>query len=171
MIGADGGRKSAAPIDIGHEQQGASARSAMVRLTRSFFLRFRCHGTARPFQDDQVIIGRQRGRTPSHYAPGGVCARNTHGPPVPDRPTVHDHLGAHLAAGFKQDRIHIHMGRHARGLGLDDLSPTHFAALGGDEGIEGHVLGLEGGHPDAFLPENATQRRHQNAFTDIGAGA
>ena len=57
------------------------------------------------------------------------------------------------------------------GLGLDDLRAPHFSAAGGDELVERHVLGLERGHADAVLQQDATQRRRQHALAGVGTGA
>ena len=41
----------------------------------------------------------------------------------------------------------------------------------GDEGVEGHVLGFEGGHPVAVLAEDPAQPRRQQALARVGGGA
>ena len=45
------------------------------------------------------------------------------------------------------------------------------AAIGGDGGVVGHVLGLERTHPQAAPGKVTAQPRDQHAFPDIGAGA
>jgi hypothetical protein len=87
-------------------------------------------------------------------------------------PTVdlNDHLGAGVFVGFKQDRVHPHIGLQAAGLGLNHLGPSHFTTLTGDKRIQGHILGFKGGHPISVLKQNPAQGRGQDAFSGIGTG-
>jgi len=49
------------------------------------------------------------------------------------------------------------MGNQARSLGLNHLGPAHLPPSGVMKLFRGHVLGLEGRHPDALLAEDAAQ--------------
>ena len=61
------------------------------------------------------------------------------------------------------------MGDQARSLGLNHLGPAHLPAFRGDETVQGHVLGLEGRHPDALLAEDAAQPGHHDGLAHIRA--
>ena len=52
-------------------------------------------------------------------------------------------------------------GRGARGLGLRELGAADLAAVGGDGGVERHVLRLEGRHAQAAARPDATERGGQ----------
>ena len=153
-------RSTAAPALLGHAE-----------VHQVVFLQVQLHRAAGPFQDDEVVglgqaavalhdLAHQPGLVPV-VLPGGEVAVDL---------AVDDHLGTHLAAGLEQDGVHVHVGGEARGLGLHHLGPAHLAALRGDEAVQGHVLGLEGRHPDALLAEDAAQPGHHDALAHVGAG-
>ena len=89
---------------------------------------------------------------------------------ITHRPAVDDYLGAGVAAGLEQHGIHAHVRVQPAGLGLDHLGPAHLTAIPGDERIQGHVLGLKGGHPVPVLQQDPAEGRRQDAFAGIGAG-
>jgi len=88
-----------------------------------------------------------------------------------DRPTVDDHLGAGVAVGFEQHRVHVGMGFKVGGLGLHGLRATDLATVRRHRAVERHVLRLERHDTYALAHHPATQRRHQRAFAGIGRGA
>ena len=88
-----------------------------------------------------------------------------------DRTTMNDHLGAGIAVGFEQHRVHVGVRFEIGGLGLHRLSATDLATVGGHRAVEGHVLRLERHDADALTRDPATQRRHQRAFTGVGRRA
>jgi len=93
------------------------------------------------------------------------------GPKVSTDLAVDDHLTAPPHARLEQDRIHIHLRGQAGRLSLHHLGPPQFRALSGNEAVQGHVLSLEGCHPDAVLIKNAAQGSDHDALPDIGASA
>ena len=150
----------------------APALLAMLKFTRSFFFKIQLHGAAGPFQDDEFIGPAQAAEALHHLADQpGLVPVVFPGREVAVDPAVDDHLGAHVAAGLEQDGVHVHVGSEAGGLGLDHLGPAHLAALRGDEAVQGHVLGLEGRHPDTLLAEDAAEAGHHEALAHVRAGA
>ena len=86
---------------------------------------------------------------------------------IPDRTPEHDHLRAHLGSRLEQDGVHIHVRLDSRCFGLDDLGTPHFAALRSNEGVQGHILRLEGSDAVSLVSENAAESGGQNAFAHI----
>ena len=62
-------------------------------------------------------------------------------------------------------------GGDAGGLCLHRLGAANLAAFAGDEGVQGHILRLEGGHLEAVLLEDAAQGRYNDALAHVGRGA
>ena len=140
-------------------------------MTISVALRLISAGTARAFDDDDVVLG-----------PEGVQGRAYRVPKLGFQPEVvpgsggvegaahEDNLGGMVGLWLEQDRVHFHAGFDAGGLGLDGLGAADFAAVGGDVGVVGHILGLEGGDTEPVLAEDAAQRRNQDALANVGGG-
>ncbi len=87
------------------------------------------------------------------------------------RTAMDDHLGAGVAVGFEQHRVHVGVRRQATGLGLHRLGPADLAAVGGHGAVERHVLRLERHHADALAQQPAAQGSHQGALAGVGGGA
>ena len=87
------------------------------------------------------------------------------------RAAMDDHLGADVAVGLQEHRIHVGVRRKVRRLRLYRLSPADFAAICSHRAVERHVLRFErhDGNPLACQP--AAQRRHQRALAGVGGGA
>ena len=77
---------------------------------------------------------------------------------------LNDHLGPGIRIGFEEHRVHVHVGLQAGGLCLDHLGPPHLSSVRSDEGVQGHVLGLERGHAEAVLPEHPAHSGHDHAL-------
>ena len=88
-----------------------------------------------------------------------------------DRAAMDDHLGAGIAVGLEQHRVHVGVRFKVGGLGLHRLRATDFATVGGHGTVERHVLWLERHDADALTRDPAAQRRHQRAFTGVRSGA
>ena len=82
-----------------------------------------------------------------------------------------DDLGPSPALGFDEDRIHVHGRLYAGRIGLDSLSPSYLASVGGYRGVQGHVLGLERGDAKAVLAKNPAEGGDQDALAHVGRGA
>ncbi|MNN46735.1 hypothetical protein D3C81_1611270 [compost metagenome] len=87
------------------------------------------------------------------------------------RAAVDDHLGADVAVGLEQHRVHVGVRRQIGGLGLHRLGAADLAAIGGHRRIERHVLRLERRHRHALARQPAAQRGHQGALAGVGGGA
>lgn len=73
-------------------------------------------------------------------------------------------LRAMIRLLLEQDRVHIYRGQDARRLGLEQRRPADFVSCGGDVGVQGHILHLEGRDRAAVLTEYPAQGRHQQAL-------
>ena len=63
------------------------------------------------------------------------------------------------------------MAVYARRLGLHGLSAAYLQSIGGDVGVEGHVLCLEGRGMVAVLKENTAEGCGHHALAYVTAGA
>ncbi len=73
--------------------------------------------------------------------------------------------------GLEQDRVHVDRGRAAGGEGLEGLGAADLAAVGGDGGVVGHILRLEGGDVEAAVAGGAAEAGDEEGLADAGAGA
>ena len=88
---------------------------------------------------------------------------------VARRTTVQDDLRGAVARRLEQERIHVRMAGHASGFGLHRLRAAQLETVGGDEGVQRHVLRLEGRGMVAILEEDATERGGDHALADVAA--
>ena len=82
-----------------------------------------------------------------------------------------DDLGAGVGLGLEEDRIHVDGQGDTGGAGLQRLGAADLAAVGGDGGVVGHVLRLEGADAEAAVGEGAGEAGDDEGFSDVGAGA
>ena len=82
-----------------------------------------------------------------------------------------DDLGAGLALGLEEDGVHVDGRGDAGGAGLEGLGAADLAAVGGDGGVVGHVLRLEGADAQAAVGEGAGEAGDDEGLADVGAGA
>ena len=162
----------AAPVDVTYQKNGGVHHFGKAHVDNVLILEVNLGGAARSLDDDDVIFsgkGMVAFHDLRHKLP--LAAVVFHGPHIAPDLTVHDDLTAHVGGGFQQNGVHAYVRGDAGGLRLHHLRPTHFSAVCGDEGIQGHILALEGGHPVAVLPEYPAQTGAQQALARIGHGA
>ena len=82
-----------------------------------------------------------------------------------------DDLGAGVALGLEEHRVHVDGRGDAGGAGLQRLGAADLAAVGGDGGVVGHVLRLEGADAEAAVGEGAGEAGDDEGLADVGAGA
>ena len=63
------------------------------------------------------------------------------------------------------------VGSMPRGLRLKHLRPPDLPPVGGDVGIEGHILRLERGDAQSLVMEDPAQPRNDETLARAGAGA
>ncbi len=129
---------------------------------------------AGPFHHDGVMSGGQAVvRGVDGFAKFGptFLAEVVVGIAVADGLSVEHDLGSVVALRLEQQGIHIGMAGHSGGFGLHGLGAADLQALGGGEGVQGHVLGLERSGVIAVLPEDAAERGGEDALADVAAGA
>ena len=164
--------KDTAPVNITHQQHRGIHQPGKTHVHNVFLLQVDLRRASGTFDDDDVIFG---GQTVVGLQDGRdirlLFAVILHGPHIALNLPGNDHLAAHIGGWFEQYGVHPHIRVDSRRFRLHHLSPAHLAAVFGDEGIQGHVLALEGGNPVSVLLENAAESGTQQALSRIGHGA
>ena len=88
---------------------------------------------------------------------------------VARRTTVQDDLRGAVARRLEQERIHVRMAGYASGFGLHSLRTPQLKAVGSYEGVQRHVLRLEGRGMVAVLEKDAAERGGDHALADVAA--
>ena len=167
--GAVEGGEHAPPVDVAAEQHRRFGHAGHAHVDDVVFLEVDLRRRTGALNHNDVVFFLQRmiglhdvGHQRLFI---GEVIRRLHGP---TGHAVDDDLRAGIVGGLEQDGVHPHRRSGSRRLGLHHLGPAHFQSLRRDAGVEGHILRLEGGHPVAVLPENAAQRRRQQALSRVG---
>ncbi len=159
-------------IDVGNQDHRAVHRFGKAHVGNVPGTQVDLRWRARTFDHDhrpgstQALVGSQ------HRLHGDslvvVVGHRVH---AGDGAAMDDHLGAGIAVGLEQHRVHVCMRLQAAGLGLHCLGPADFTAVGGHRAVQRHVLRLERHHANALAQQPAAQRGHQRAFAGVGGGA
>ena len=159
-------------VDVADQQDGAAGITRHRHVDDVGCPQVQLHGTARPFNDDQVILFAQPIERGRDDGPQGVLAfivaRRLHRLP---RLAQHDDLRARVSLGFEQHRVHVGTRRYPRRLRLHRLGSANLGAVGADGGVVRHILGLERRHAQAAPCEYPAQGRGQRALADRRAGS
>ena len=99
------------------------------------------------------------------FAQGGLVFVVLHGGHGAYGLTVDNDLTATVAGGLEQHRIHSDVRIHTGSLRLGYLGASHFQALSGHEGVQRHILRLEGRHGVAILLHDTQKSCTQHALT------
>ncbi len=169
---ADDAGDHAAAVDVAqqHDRHVGSTREAHVRNIR--FTQVDLRRRARTLDQHEVGLGAKLAETLQHRAEQlGLHRLVVARLGVADDLALHDDLGADLALGFQQHRVHVDAGRHPRGARLQRLGATDLAAVGRHRRVVRHVLRLERPHFQAAPREGAGEACHQQRLADIGARA
>ena len=164
--------ENAAPVNVSDEKDRRVHELCQTHVHEIVLLEVNFGGTARALNDDHVVLRRKRFVCSHHvrqkFALFCVILHRAH---VAAHLPVDDDLTADVGSWFQKDRVHAHIGLDAAGLRLHNLRPAHFAAVFCDEGIERHVLALEGRDVIAVLPENPAKRCGKQALSCVGHGS
>ncbi len=129
-------------------------------------------GAACAFDDHQIAVLADDGEALQHSGhQGGLEALILGGVAAGQHAPLDDNLRAAIRLRFQQHRIHVAAERQPRRTGLQRLGATDLAAVGGDGGIVGHVLRLEGGHRQAAFDEGPAEAGDEKRFADVRARA
>ncbi len=160
------------PIDVAHHQGGEAGRVRHPQVDDVVVQEVDLGGIARSLGDHHVESAPQVSEA---VEDGGEEPRLVvvvlGGGEMGQGPAEEDDLAGALPGGLEQDRVHRHLGLHLCGQGLHALSPADLVARRGDEGVEGHVLGLERRHLHASAGQQAAQARHHVALAHVAGGA
>ena len=150
-----------APVDVGHQDHRTAGHLGNLQVGDVGMPQVDLGDAPGPLDDDEFVGLPQPLKTLPHRFQQawliGVILLHLH---VAHRSPLDDHLAAGIGVGLEQDRVHVGMRADAAGLRLHGLGPADFAPLGGDAGVERHVLGFEGGDGDApFSAVSGRSRR------------
>ena len=134
-------REHTAAVYIADQQNWRIHQLRQTHIDNIILLEIDLCRTARPLDHDDVVLGgkavkcvldngKKRLFVPPIFARGAVSLRFAHD----------DDLRANIACRLEQNRVHTHIGRDARRLGLHDLRAAHLPAVRRDERVERHVL-------------------------------
>ena len=151
---------------------GTLAAQAKPMLAMSFSPQVHLGRAARAFHQDQVgapthpgeafeHAGHQRGL--ERVVTTCVCRTRD--------PALHHHLGARLALGLQQHRVHVGARLDAGGAGLQRLGAADLAPVRRHRRVVGHVLRLEGAHSKPTPGEGAAESGDEQGFSHVGARA
>ena len=170
--GADDLREDAPAVDVRDQHHGGRGLLGHAQVDEIAGHEVHLGAGPGPLEDHELVRAAQpcerRGRRAEEPLLAAVVVRRK---AVALDLTQHHHLRAQVARRFQEDRVHVDLRGDARGLGLDDLRAPHFQALGGDPGVVGHVLGLEGRDPDPPAQDGAAERGDDDALADVRPGA
>ena len=159
-------REHAAPVDVPDQQHRRIHQLCQAHVDDVVLLQVDLRRAARALDDDDVVfrrqalIGLQDLRNQALFSCGNIpprayCPRTS--------PFTITWLPVSLL-GLSRIGFMRTSGSTARGLRLHHLRAAHLQPVAGDIAVQRHVLALERRHPLAVLPENAAQRRDQQAF-------
>ena len=143
--GAHEGREHATPVDVTNEQCGHVCCAGKPHIDDVATAQVDLGGATGTFANDDVKA-----------SPEGAIRLNDHleqimfgvpaggGIEVAAGTSEHDELTLPIGTGFEQYGVHDDLGLHSRRLSLDDLSSPYLPSVVRDEGVERHVLSLEG---------------------------
>ena len=171
-LGAQELGEDSAPVDVAGQQDRGPDRLCQAHVDDVVRLEVDLRGTPRALDHYDIIFLRQRLiGLQDHGHEALFVGKIFAGIHIAQDLSLHDDLGARVGGRLEQDGVHAHVRQDPGRLGLHDLGPAHLQALLRDIGIEGHILGLEGGHPEAVLAEDPAQARGQKALARIGHGS
>ena len=164
--------KDPAPVNIAHQQHRGIHQLGKPHVHNVVLLQIDLRRASGPFDDDNVIfrsqavVGLQNGGDVFPFS--AVVLHSTH---ISLNLTGDDDLASHIGGWLEQNGVHPHIRGDPGCLRLNHLGPAHLPPILGNEGVQRHVLTLEGGNPIAILFENTAKGSRQQAFARIGHGA
>jgi hypothetical protein len=162
----------AAAVDVGNDHHRAvggfgEAHVGDVAVAQVDFRR-----AARPFHHDEIVGLLQPREGFQHLAQQArLVAVVIPRLQVADGVALDDDLGAGIAVGLEQHRVHVAVRREAAGLRLHRLGAADFAAVHGHGAVERHVLRLERRHTETAPGKDAADARHQRALAGVRGAA
>ena len=170
--GADQARDHAAPVHIPHQRHRHARGERKAHVGDIVLPQVHFGRAARALHQDQVGVPPKALETLQHAGHEvrlervvAACVG------AAGDGALHHHLGAVLAFGLEQHRVHVRAGLDAGGTRLQRLGAADLAAVRRDGCVVRHVLRLEGAHPEAARGIGAAEPGHQQGFPHIGAGA
>ena len=165
-------RKHTAAIDIGNDDDRAIGGLGKPHVGNIVFAQVDLGRAAGTLDQHEFVVFYETGMRVEHrrhqFGLVRVVGHRVH---VVDGAAVDDHLRTLVAGRLEQDRVHRHRWFQPAGLRLHRLRATNLATLGGDRGIERHILRLERHHAPTVTRKNAADCGHQNTFAGVRRGA
>ncbi len=160
------GGEHAPPVDVAPQQHRGVRFGRHAHVDDVVLVQVDLRRAPGPLDHDDVVLRRQGAVGRQNIGNQAASWRKvvpgrsySPGPPHSQSP------GTHIAAvGLSRMGFMRTEGLRPRRFGLHHLGPSHLQSLRRNVGVEGHVLGLKGGHPVAVLGKNPAQRRRQKLF-------
>ena len=166
--------KHAAPVNIGHEDDGRIGIPGHREVYEIDLSQVQLRDAPCSLHHDRVILCGQtivgqvyltlQLRT-SFFAEVRSCILIAGGASV-----QHDLRGA-VARRFEQERVHIRMARYAGGFGLYGLRASELQPVGRHERVECHILCFKRSRTISVLQEYPAESGRNHTFPDIASGA
>ena len=170
--GAEKRGVDAAPVDVSGQNYRSFRVGGHAHVDQVARFEVDFAGTARSFKHHRIVAGTQGVVGGGHLMPQfRFSAEILPDRTVPHRFPEHDHLAADVARRLEQNRIHAHIRVEPARLRLHRLGAADLAAVRGDEGVQRHVLRLEGGDRESVLQQGAAESGRQNALSRVGGGS
>ena len=159
-------REHAALVDVAHQKDRSLCQLCRCHVHDVHVHQVDLGRAARAFEHDDVMRFCQSpvgcGNRLPGFCPERIILRCLH---VAVGLAVDDHLGTHVARCLEQDGVHVHASGRTRAASACSawalpISPPS----SGDEGIERHVLGLEGRDAHSLVREDPAERRRDQTL-------
>ena len=171
MVGADHICDYAAAFDVADEDDGCVRRHREAHVCDIGVSKVDFCGAARPLDDDDVTICLQRFETLDGDGKQLVFQRIVFaGRRVAQHLSAHHDLCADIRLRLKQNWIHVGIGRHLAGAGLQRLCAPDFATASCHGCIVRHVLRFEGPHVETLPPKRSAESGDNQRLAGVGTG-
>ena len=167
------GSQGAAPVDIGDKEYRRMAFLCNPHVHDIILFEVHFRRAAGPFDDESIEMGFHVVQALLHRIPGplAVAVLVFRSAVIAYGLAEENDLGAGIAGGLQEHRIHLHNRKGPRSFRLGYCGPADFTARQGDVGIQRHILGLEGGRLVAILGKDPAECGGEDTLAYMGTGS
>ena len=159
----------AAAVDVSHQQHRRVHHAGKPHVDNVIFLQIDLCGATRPLDHNNIVLPAEALVCLHHRRDkitfSAIVFHRWH---IALHAPVDDDLTADVRRRLEQDRVHARVRLDARSLGLHHLCAPHLSAIFRDEGVERHVLALEGRNTITVLLQNTAKPRGKQALARVG---
>ena len=165
------GGEHATPVDVPDHDDGQPGRPGQPHVGDVGVPEVDLRRAARTLADDHVVLGPQVFEAVQGDLEQVPRVRAVlRGADLVAGLAEHDDVGAGVAARLEQHRVHPRVRLDACRRRLHGLGPADLGTVRGNEGVEGHVLGLERRDPDSLPGQPAAQPGGEHALPGVRGG-